>query len=273
MNIFMHAIKYRQEKVYRYLCGLRSKAAMVACVDSSENNALHLAGMLAPDSKLRHIPGAALKVQRELQWFKEIQRVMLPHDSERKNINMMTPREVFTTNHKELMIEGEKWMKETASFCVVASALVVGIMFAAAITIPGGNDQKFGFPIFLDEQLFRVFIFSTVVSVFSSIISVLEFLGIITSRYAEEDFLMVLPTTMTLGVTFLLLSIATMLMAFIAVIFIMFTEEPWIRIPIILLSAIPVIFFAWQIFPILSEIVISTYYRSFFERKDLPYYE
>ena len=38
--------------------------------DPSGNNLLHLAARLAPSSKLNLISGAALQIQRELQWFK-----------------------------------------------------------------------------------------------------------------------------------------------------------------------------------------------------------
>ena len=51
------------------------------------------------------------------------------------------PGELFTASHKELVKEGEKWMKETASSCTVVGALIVTIMFAAAITVPSGNNK------------------------------------------------------------------------------------------------------------------------------------
>ena len=57
------------------------------------------------------------------------------------NTNGQTAQELFTENHKELMKEGEKWMKETASSCTVVGTLIVTIMFAAAITVPGGNNK------------------------------------------------------------------------------------------------------------------------------------
>ena len=42
-------------------------------VDSCHgNNLLHEAGMSAPSTSLDHIAGAALQMQRELQWFKVI---------------------------------------------------------------------------------------------------------------------------------------------------------------------------------------------------------
>ena len=43
---------------------------MITSIDNSGNNMLHMAGFLAPSSQLSRIPGAALQMQRELQWFK-----------------------------------------------------------------------------------------------------------------------------------------------------------------------------------------------------------
>ena len=56
--------------------------------------------------------------------------------------------------------DGEQWMKDTATSCTVVGALIVTIMFAAVFTIPSGNDQNNGFPIFLNKKLFMVFIVS-----------------------------------------------------------------------------------------------------------------
>ena len=87
-------------------------------------------------------------------------------------------------------------------------------MFAVVFTIPGGNNQDSGYPIFLKENLFVVFIISDALSLFSSSTSVLMFLGILTSRYAEEDFLESLPRKLIIGLSTLFLSIASMMVAF-----------------------------------------------------------
>ncbi|XP_016649016.1 PREDICTED: ankyrin repeat-containing protein At3g12360-like [Prunus mume] len=113
---------------------------------------------------LNHIQGAALPMQRELQWFKEVESIVSPQCLEVTNVSeKMTAREVFTKNHKELVKEGEESMKGTTTSCTVVGALIVTIMFAASFTVPGGNNQD----------------------------TVMIFLGILTSRYAEDDFLSV----------------------------------------------------------------------------------
>lgn len=121
---------------------------------------------------------------------------------EERNESDFTPQELFTREHNDMKNKGEEWMKSTATSCTVVAALIVTIMFAAAFTVPGGNDQNTGFPTFLNKKLFMLFIISDALSLFSSTTSVLMFLGILTSRYAEEDFLKSLPTKMIIGLTF-----------------------------------------------------------------------
>ena len=70
------------------------------------------------------------------------------------NKERLTPRELFTKNHKDMRKDGEQWMKETATSCIVVGALIVTIIFAAVFTVLGGNDQNNGFPIFLNKKLF-----------------------------------------------------------------------------------------------------------------------
>ncbi|KAK6249536.1 hypothetical protein SCA6_003541, partial [Theobroma cacao] len=72
-NIFQIAVAHRQEKVFSLIYGLDAiKYPLIAYTDRDYNNMLHLAGQLSPQSqvKLQQISGAALQMQRELQWFK-----------------------------------------------------------------------------------------------------------------------------------------------------------------------------------------------------------
>ena len=72
-NFFFTAVRYRQNKVFNLIYGFIWKAeAKVVATEGSGHNLLHMAGMLAPAEQLNRIPGAALKMQRELQWFKVI---------------------------------------------------------------------------------------------------------------------------------------------------------------------------------------------------------
>ena len=183
------------------------------------------------------------------------------------NEDNLTPRELFTESHKDMRKDGEQWMKDTATSCTVVGALIITIMFAAVFTGPGGNNQSNGFPIFFSRKLFIVFILSDALSLFFSSTAVLMFLGILTSRYAEEDFLESLPRKMIIGLSALFFSIAAMMISFSAGLFLMLHEQSWIFRPVICLASIPITLFVLMQFPLLVTMAISTYGPSIFDRK------
>ena len=161
-------------------------------------------------------------------------------------------------------------MKGTATSCTVVGALIVTIMFATAFTVLGGNTQDTGFPIFLNEKVFMLFIISDALSLFSATTSILMFLGILTSRYAEDDFLESLPRKMIIGLLTLFFSIATMmigLIAFCATHLIILQGQLWIIILVICLASVPITLFILMQFPLLVELFISTYGPGIFDKK------
>ncbi|KAL9451723.1 hypothetical protein AB3S75_013316 [Citrus x aurantiifolia] len=258
-TIFDHAVLYRREKVFNLIQGVNFTTFLFSSRDKAGNNILHLAGRLVPSSE---VAGAALQMQRELQWFKAIENLVHPFFREATNDLKQTPREVFTEEHKELVKEGEKWMKETASSCSVVAALIITVVFAAVFTAPGGSDGR-GMPNFLHDQSFMIFSISDMLALFSSITSVLMFLGILTSRYAEEDFLVSLPKKLIIGLITLFFSIASMMVAFGATVHISLSHK-WnsVIIPIALVGCVPITLFALLQFPLLLDMYSSTYGRS-----------
>ncbi|KAI3874177.1 hypothetical protein MKW98_015154 [Papaver atlanticum] len=86
------------------------------------------------------------------------------------------------------------------------------------------------------------------------------FLSILTSRYAEEDFLRSLPKRLIIGLGTLFISIAAMMIAFAAALSIVLQRKlKWASIPIALVACLPVTLFALLQFPLLVEIYLSTY--------------
>ncbi|TQD77419.1 hypothetical protein C1H46_037036 [Malus baccata] len=210
-NIFQFAAECRQHKVFSLLYGLEQRkwGWFVSGKDKSGNNMLHVVGTISSAAQINLIRGAALQMQRELQWFKEVERFALHvHHEGINKTDKMTPRELFTKGHKDLVKEGEKAMKDTATSCTVVGALIVTIMFAAAFTVPGGNKQD-----------------------------------------------------------------TAMMIAFSSALFIMLHGKSSIAILVTLLASVPVASFIWMQFPLLLELVISTYGAGVFDRKieDWPY--
>ncbi|GKD87319.1 ankyrin repeat family protein, partial [Tanacetum coccineum] len=194
-NVYQLTVLNRSEKVYRYSLhhDRNAKTLFLISKDDDGNNILHLAGRLAPMHKLNAASGAALQMQRELQWFEEVKRVVGIAHTRELNDNKETPMMVFRKEHKELRKEGEEWMKKTADSYTITAALIITIVFAAAITVPGGNDSTTGKPIYETKSSLIIFAISDAISLFTSTTSLLLFLSILTARYADEDFLYKLP--------------------------------------------------------------------------------
>ncbi|CAL5426150.1 unnamed protein product [Camellia sinensis] len=202
-NIFLYAVLQRQEKIFTLLHKMGPKKNLIATsLDKNGNTILHHAAMLSPSSHLDGISGAALQMQRELQWFEEVEKVVQPMYREIQNNDGKTARALFTSEHKKLRREGEKWMKETSTSCTVVAALIATVMFTAVFTVPGGYNGTTGNPLYLHQNSFMVFIVSDALSLFTSSSSVLLFLGILKSRYTEDEFLMSLPRKLIMVMVF-----------------------------------------------------------------------
>ncbi|KAF5812464.1 putative PGG domain, ankyrin repeat-containing domain superfamily [Helianthus annuus] len=278
-NIIQYAVINRSEKVYNLLYQMSEHKNIYRTIkDPFENNLLHLAARLAPTNKLNLISGAALQIQRELQWFKEVQGFVCPLNIIQKNSFGETPQMVFTREHKELVIEGEKWMKATAESYTITAALITTIVFAAAITVPGGSSQDTGIPLFTNKTAFKVFAVSDAISLFTSVTSLLMFLSILTARFAEEDFLFNLPTKLIIGLATLFISTTAMVIAFGAALFLVFghlvhLSNSWILVPIVALTFLPITSFATLQFPLIFDLMSSTYGPAIFGKKrDDPFY-
>ncbi|XP_010490984.1 PREDICTED: uncharacterized protein LOC104768663 isoform X2 [Camelina sativa] len=267
-TLFNTAVEVRQEKVYSLLYGLGDrKYLFLADKNSDGNSVLHLAGYPPPNYKLATVVSATLQMQSELQWFKEMERIVPAIEKERVNTEDLTPIEIFRKEHEAMRLEAEKWMKDTAMSCSFVAALIVTVTFAAIFTVPGGTDDNSrGKPFHLHKPKFVIFIVSDLISCFASCTSVLIFLGILTARYAFDDFLFSLPAKMIAGLSTLFVSIAAMLVAFSSSLFTIF-NVPWIVAPTIFLACFPALLFVRIQYPLLKELIFSTYGKKIFDRK------
>ncbi|KAK0597677.1 hypothetical protein LWI29_027516 [Acer saccharum] len=263
-NILQAAIEYRQEKITNIMKEIYSTTLIThlcAFMMASENTTLHLVGKLAPTFKLFSVSGAALQMQRELQWFKEVEKIIkFPVLRDKKNEEDKTANDVFRIAHEGLAEKGEKWMKDTANSCMLVSTLIATVLFAAAFTVPGGNNNDNGIPIFLRTNAFAVFAISAALGLFSSLTSLLNFLSILTARYTQEDFLKSLPTKLIIGLGSLFIAIAAMIIAFGATLTIVLNKNwHWVSVPITLLATFPVAIFVMLQLPLFIQMVWSTY--------------
>lgn len=241
-NIIQLAVINRSQKVYNLISPIiEREGSYRRAKDIFNNNLLHLVGRLAPSAVLSLTTGAALQLQRELQWRQEVEKLMEPTQHADENVDYDTPEMVFSREHASLVKEGEKWMKTTAESCSITAALIITIVFAAAITVPGGSNQETGIPLFKRNFAFNIFAVADAISLFSASTSLLVFLSILTTRFAESDFLISLPRRLFIGLCLLFLSTTAMMLAFSTILFLVFCDErPWMLAPIGGLTCFPI---------------------------------
>ncbi|KAD7479097.1 hypothetical protein E3N88_02233 [Mikania micrantha] len=277
-SIFHIAVKHRHAGIYCLLYEIGAMKNLVTPLRDikHDNTMLHLVGTCAKQKQLEDVSGVALKMQRELSWFQVVKKMIPPSYKVWKNKDGLTPYELFTKEHKELVTQGEKWMKETASQSIVVGALIATIVFAATFTVPGGYNQNNGIPMFRSKATFAAFVVADAISLISSSASILMFLSILTSRYAERDFLKSLSLKLLFGLATLFLSIATMMIAFGVSFFPLYKKGLlWIPILICVLVVFPAILYVWLQYRLFIDVIRATFLSSHLlkPRKRLLYFE
>ncbi|KAI3879835.1 hypothetical protein MKX03_000454 [Papaver bracteatum] len=262
------SIEERNETILNLLCkhSGKDKIDVVCRADIEGNTILHYAAKLAPSAQLNLVCGAYLQMQREVQWFQGVENMISEQMKFKRNKKGETAHNIFTKEHRDLKKNGEKWLKDTSGSSMLVAALIATVAFASAFTVPGGNisdstnSSKNGIPVFLGKNSFIVFALADAIALFSSVTSVLMFLAVYTSRYAEIDFLKSLPNKLMLGLATLFISMASVLVAFSASLLIMLGERvTWALVPIVVFSCVPVALFARLQLPLFFDMVHSTY--------------
>ncbi|XP_039165806.1 uncharacterized protein LOC104440194 [Eucalyptus grandis] len=270
-SLMTRAIEYRQERILRLFFKLSSTTELSLFLGPTRRDSSDMMAAAASYPSfdaMTNVAGAAFQMQREIQWYEAVQSWVTPRmrtayfwdNTEGRTKTYWTK---FMENHKNLLENGGKWVKDIANSCMLVSTLIVKVLFTAAFTIPGGNDSNTGVPLLLGQDSLLVFAISDSLGLVSFVTAILLFLAILTSQYETQDFLYSLPKKIIMGHVFLFLSLAFMLVAFEATLTILLDKRlGWILIPIILLTPIPVALFLVLQLPLLYQMIISTYGRS-----------
>ncbi|KAL9686469.1 hypothetical protein QQ045_023929 [Rhodiola kirilowii] len=266
-DAFRLAIENQHHEVYNMLFEMDDiyvDRVRQSIEEETGDNILHLAGRLAACNQLSSVP--ALRMQRELQWFREIESLVEPSYRSKRNNERKTPQEVFTECHKKLMSDGKKWMRLTANTCAISAVVIATVSFVAAIKVPrwirADNDrQMLGL-----ERASNMFEVANTISLFSSCASVLMFLSILTSRYEEGDFLRALPARLIIGFLTLFISTVSLMAAFSSRLYLMFAHghETWILGCVIVLCCVLVAMFASMS---LGEAINNTFLSGIFRKR------
>ncbi|KAK7392815.1 hypothetical protein VNO78_21263 [Psophocarpus tetragonolobus] len=268
-SIIHIAVLHRHASIFNLVHEIGTiKDLILTFSDNRGNNLLHYTAKQAPPDRLNTISGAALQMMLELSWFEEVKKIMAPLYIEQPNSDDIVPRQLFTMEHEELLKKGESWMKRTAKSCMVVATLITTGVFTAAFSVPGGNnDDKEGSPNYLEKPSFLVFALSDSIALISSSTSILIFLSILISRYAEDDFLTSLPFKLMSGLVTLFISIISMMVAFSSAFFITYYHGlMWVPTLISALAFIPIPVFIFLQFRLWSDIMYSAFTCSFLFR-------
>ncbi|WRX12471.1 protein of unknown function DUF3447 - like 10 [Theobroma cacao] len=164
-SIFHIAVLHRHAGIFTHIhnLGLRKDLIMLYRVNYSDQenpivyNMLHLAAKLPSLDRLNIVSGAALQMQRELLWFKEVENLTPPSEREmRDSKDELTPQELFTKEHEELRKAGETWMKKTAEAGMIVATIITTVVFTTASSLPGGTDGGDGSPKNKDKTMFHI---------------------------------------------------------------------------------------------------------------------
>ncbi|KAI3842177.1 hypothetical protein MKW92_020460 [Papaver armeniacum] len=219
-NIFQIAVENRQEEIFDYLYDHMNgdkKILITRTVDSKGGNILHVAAKTAPPFRLKGSP--VQQMQREINWFKKVEKRVPPSLRKMRNDDGETPQEVFTREHKDLAIKAEAYFLRTAESSLIVAALVATVAFAAAITVPGGNfsdsnkDNK-GKPIFFERKSLLFFMVLDALALFSSAYSIQVFLSALGMTHLEVAFERIIPLKLKGGLVSLRISVVFVMIAF-----------------------------------------------------------
>ncbi|KAI9196619.1 hypothetical protein LWI28_025465 [Acer negundo] len=264
-SIFHISILYRHTSIFNLIYEIGFNKELIATyVDTEKNTMLHLAAKYPDPPPVSGLPGAAMEMQQELLMFEEVEMIMQPSLRETKNAEGRTPQELFTIEHKKLLHNGEKWMKNTANSCMVVATLIATVVFSAAFSVPGGNNEKTGIPLHLIETPFHIFAISDAIALSFSSISILMFLSILTSGYTEMDFKRSLPLKLMVGLWALFISIIAMMITFSSTFFMIYNDRSN-SIPIVtfMFVSVPITLFVILQYPLLRDILYTTFRSRF----------
>ncbi|KAL6288530.1 hypothetical protein ACE6H2_006040 [Prunus campanulata] len=256
-TIIHAAVWHRHETIFSliYEVGMVKNVMATTFKDKEDGSTLlHLAARLAPVSQLNRLAGAGFQMQRELLWFEEVKKIIHPSYIQMKNSKGETPQELFTSAHEPLLKDGREWMKGTAQSCTIISTLIASALFAGEVTVIMGDHPFKTAP-------FRIFIISDAIAFLLALTATLTFSAILTSRYAERDFLSALSQLLKMGLALLFFSITAMMFTFSSAFFIAYGRKDVFPSIVTGWAGVLVLIYVLLQFPLLEDIFASRLFK------------
>lgn len=163
-----------------------------------------------------------------------------PSYYKRLNNKGKTAHQVFTEQHANLRIKGEKWMKDVAIPCTIIAALVLIVSFAASIIFPCIKNCEKALPISSKPDFFiSLFIFSNIISLSTSFVSLLAFVSILPCR----DLQLVLPERLLCGFLTLYAALEALMLSFGCALYFVLKDNEMVFYFVFLVVVLPILAF------------------------------
>ncbi|KAH6758244.1 hypothetical protein C2S51_018479 [Perilla frutescens var. frutescens] len=171
-TIFHIAVAHRQRRVFNLIHPAETMIhTRTISQDQDGNNILHLSAKLSPRPLDRtRLPPATL-MQSELALVTK--KVVPASCQDMRNKEGLTPRELFSKEHRRLLRDSKTWMMNLTDSYMLIATILFSVLFAGAFNVPG--------------------------ALALSATSILLFGSIMTSRFSEYDFRHYLPDRMYFG--------------------------------------------------------------------------
>ncbi|KAM0935420.1 putative PGG domain-containing protein [Dioscorea sansibarensis] len=198
--------------------------------DIMNNTILHYAAETTNESAAETTnkgEGFALQMQREMEWFETVKKLVPNYFVSSRNGEEMTAQELFNEKHAEMLKDGRNQLMELGKTC---SGLLAAVVFATSFNIPGVKDSDSSTGPsnnnnmtksthernhFNDESVgFKVFTHAYVIGLSFATCSLVLFLSLLTSNYRPEAFRKSLPTKYILAGVSFFFALLALLVAF-----------------------------------------------------------
>ena len=170
-----------------------------------------------------------------------------------KNKDGKTPKEIFYREHRELIGKGKTAVKDTANYGMLVATIVATIVLAASVDVPGHDVSPDKHSDLLHDRWYITYVFSNAVALFSSSVSIIIFLSVLTSSFREVEFISSLQLRLMFGVITLFVAITAMVIAFTAACFLIFNlVSTWVKGFVALLCVFTVWLFVLLLYTLLA---------------------
>ncbi|XP_068636202.1 uncharacterized protein [Aristolochia californica] len=213
-NAVLIAVEKGHVGVYRLLTASKyKKDSALREMDHEGNSALHLAAKRS-ENRPWNIPGAAMELQCEFKWFKYIEESMGANYFTCLNVYGQTPKQIFDETHQTMVSDGSKWLVTSSQAASAIGVLVATLAYTSIISVPGSYDENDKTPLLGGKHAFNVFVVANFLGLCFSMISITMYVDIFSSNHKIDDFESKLPHKFANALTFLFLSVLSIVVSF-----------------------------------------------------------